>query len=188
MNPLEPDVFVAMNRFKVLPGKEEAFEKRWAARESSLEDMDGFLTFVMLRRDALNAEDGYNYSTLTVWRDPRGVRRVASLERELEGARERGRGEGDALGGTTVSGDVRGCLSASFREGRVSVRAVDATPPPLLRVVKKKHANPRVLAAPLPRIFPFCFKTKTLPRSWRKDAVSARRRHSHARADTRGAR
>ena len=69
VNPLEPDVFVAMNRFKVLPGKEEALEKRWAARESSLEDMDGFLTFVMLRRDALNAEDGYNYSTLTVWRD-----------------------------------------------------------------------------------------------------------------------
>ena len=55
--------------FKVLPGKEAAFEKRWSERESKLEGMDGFLTFLLLRRDALNAEDGYNYSTLTVWKD-----------------------------------------------------------------------------------------------------------------------
>lgn len=69
VNPLDADVFVAMNRFKVLPGKESAFEQRWSDRESKLEDMEGFLTFLMLRRDALNADDGYNYSTLTVWRD-----------------------------------------------------------------------------------------------------------------------
>lgn len=69
VNPLDTDVFVAMNRFKVLEGKEEAFENRWAARESTLKDMDGFLTFLLLRRDALKAEDGFNYSTLTVWRN-----------------------------------------------------------------------------------------------------------------------
>ena len=69
VNPLDTDVFVAMNRFKVLEGKEEAFEKRWAERESKLEEMDGFLTFLLLRRDALKAEDGFNYSTLTVWRN-----------------------------------------------------------------------------------------------------------------------
>ena len=69
VNPLDTDVFVAMNRFKVLPGKEAAFEARWAARDSQLKEMDGFLTFLLLRRDALNAEDGYNYSTLTVWKD-----------------------------------------------------------------------------------------------------------------------
>ena len=34
VNPLDTDVFVAMNRFKVLEGKEEAFENRWAARET----------------------------------------------------------------------------------------------------------------------------------------------------------
>ncbi len=69
VDPLDADVFVAMNRFKVLEGKEEAFEKRWAERESKLEGMDGFLTFLLLRRDALKAEDGFNYSTLTVWRN-----------------------------------------------------------------------------------------------------------------------
>ena len=31
--------------------------------------MDGFLTFLLLRRDALKAEDGFNYSTLTVWKN-----------------------------------------------------------------------------------------------------------------------
>jgi len=69
VNPLDTDVFVAMNRFKVLPGKQAPFEQRWAARESSLEKMDGFLTFLLMRRDALQAEDGYNYSTLTVWKN-----------------------------------------------------------------------------------------------------------------------
>tara|TARA_B110000977_G_scaffold192413_1_gene265860 strand:+ start:13551 stop:14534 length:984 start_codon:yes stop_codon:yes gene_type:complete len=69
VNPLDTDVFVAMNRFKVLEGKEESFENRWAERESKLEDMDGFLTFLLLRRDALKAEDGFNYSTLTVWKN-----------------------------------------------------------------------------------------------------------------------
>jgi|TARA_B110000977_G_scaffold129238_1_gene164823 heme-degrading monooxygenase HmoA len=56
VNPLNTDVFVAMNRFKVLPGKEAAFEMRWRARESRLTEMDGFLTFLLLRRDALKAE------------------------------------------------------------------------------------------------------------------------------------
>jgi heme-degrading monooxygenase HmoA len=65
--PLDSDVFAAMNRFKVLEGQEAAFEKRWAERESELKDMPGFVTFLMLRRDAVNPDDGYNYSTYTVW-------------------------------------------------------------------------------------------------------------------------
>ena len=66
-NPIDADIFAAMNRFKVIPGQEEAFEKRWAERESELKDMPGFVTFLMLRRDAVTPDDGYNYSTYTVW-------------------------------------------------------------------------------------------------------------------------
>ena len=33
--PLDTDVFVAMNRFKVIEGKEEAFERRWSEREQA---------------------------------------------------------------------------------------------------------------------------------------------------------
>jgi len=69
INPLNPDVFVAMNRFKVSEGKQEKFERRWSERESALSERDGFLTFLLLRRDALKTEDGYNYSTLTVWKN-----------------------------------------------------------------------------------------------------------------------
>lgn len=68
-NELNADVYVAMNRFKVFQGSEVAFEKRWSERESDLKECEGFQTFVLLRRDALNADDGFNYSTLTVWRD-----------------------------------------------------------------------------------------------------------------------
>jgi heme-degrading monooxygenase HmoA len=50
-----------MNRFKVIEGKEAAFEKRWAERESELKGTPGFVTFVFLRRDAVTADDGFNY-------------------------------------------------------------------------------------------------------------------------------
>ena len=66
-NPIDADVFVAMNRFKVRPGKEAALEKQWAERESELKEMPGFTTFLLLRRDAVTPDDGYNYSTYTVW-------------------------------------------------------------------------------------------------------------------------
>jgi len=66
-NPVEADCFVAMNRFKVFEGKEAAFEKRWADRESELKEYPGFVTFVFLRRDAVTPDDGFNYSTYTVW-------------------------------------------------------------------------------------------------------------------------
>ena len=31
--------------------------------------MDGFKSFFICRRDALKADDGYNYQSVTVWRD-----------------------------------------------------------------------------------------------------------------------
>ena len=66
-DPIESDLFAAMNRFKVKPGKEAEFEKQWASRESELKEFPGFTTFLLLRRDAVNPDDGYNYSTYTVW-------------------------------------------------------------------------------------------------------------------------
>ena len=78
--PLKSDVYVAMNRFKVFPGSEVAFEQRWSQRESDLQNCEGFQTFVLLRRDALQADDGYNYSTLTVWKDE------ASFQKWREGS------------------------------------------------------------------------------------------------------
>jgi heme-degrading monooxygenase HmoA len=88
-NPLKSDVYVAMNRFKVFPGSEVAFEQRWKERESDLENCEGFQTFVLLRRDALQADDGYNYSTLTVWKDE------ASFQKWREGSSKKAHAKAD---------------------------------------------------------------------------------------------
>ena len=87
--PLKSDVYVAMNRFKVFPGSEVAFEQRWSQRESDLQNCEGFQTFVLLRRDALQADDGYNYSTLTVWKDE------ASFQKWREGSSKKAHAKAD---------------------------------------------------------------------------------------------
>ena len=58
-------VFIAMNRFQVTKGSEEAFEKVWSSRESYLDRMKGFVEFHLLRGPA--AEDHTLYSSHTVW-------------------------------------------------------------------------------------------------------------------------
>ncbi len=42
-------MYLAMNRFKVTPGSEEAFEAVWRAREGRLDEMPGFVEFHLLR-------------------------------------------------------------------------------------------------------------------------------------------
>ena len=42
-------MFIAMNRFKVQKGSEEAFENIWRNRDSSLAEMEGFEQFLLLR-------------------------------------------------------------------------------------------------------------------------------------------
>lgn len=60
--------FVVQNQFKVRAGREAAFEKRWADRESRLGTLDGFRFFCMLRRvDDADAQDDTNYVSCTVW-------------------------------------------------------------------------------------------------------------------------
>jgi heme-degrading monooxygenase HmoA len=63
--------YVATNRFRVKPGREAAFEKRWADRQSSLGLLDGFRFFCMMRRTdgEQQPEDDINYISCTVWDD-----------------------------------------------------------------------------------------------------------------------
>ncbi|XRB13935.1 hypothetical protein RI054_07g37740 [Pseudoscourfieldia marina] len=70
-NTLDSDCFVAMNRFSVPVENCEAFEKRWASRDSKLEDCSGFRFFTLMRRDAPPgaADDSFNYVSTTVWKD-----------------------------------------------------------------------------------------------------------------------
>ena len=60
-------MFVAMNRFRIAPGAEAAFEEMWRTRDSLLKDVDGFLSFKLLKGPA--AEDHVLYVSHSMWRD-----------------------------------------------------------------------------------------------------------------------
>jgi heme-degrading monooxygenase HmoA len=42
-------MFIAMNRFRVKKGSEDAFEKVWLGRDSYLDSVPGFLEFHLLK-------------------------------------------------------------------------------------------------------------------------------------------
>ena len=58
-------MFIAMNRFRVKRGSEDAFEKVWLGRDSYLDSVPGFLEFHLLKGP--EAEDHTLYSSQTVW-------------------------------------------------------------------------------------------------------------------------
>ncbi len=58
-------MFVAMNRFSLLPGREAEFEAVWAGRDSHLAGVPGFVSFHLLKGSA--DENGTLYATHTVW-------------------------------------------------------------------------------------------------------------------------
>jgi heme-degrading monooxygenase HmoA len=44
-------MFIAMNQFKIVEGKESAFEEIWKTRETHLQGVPGFVRFALLRGD-----------------------------------------------------------------------------------------------------------------------------------------
>ncbi len=60
-------MYLAMNRFRVKVGFEEAFEEIWRSRDSKLLDFDGFVSFDLLKG---REEDGFVlYASHAIWRD-----------------------------------------------------------------------------------------------------------------------
>jgi heme-degrading monooxygenase HmoA len=60
-------MYIAMNRFRVRKGSEEAFESVWLNRESQLDTMPGFVEFHLLKGPA--ADDHTLYASHTVWQN-----------------------------------------------------------------------------------------------------------------------
>jgi heme-degrading monooxygenase HmoA len=58
-------MFIAMNRFHVKRGSEEAFEQVWLSRDSQLTKVPGFIEFHLLKGP--EHEDHTLYSSHTVW-------------------------------------------------------------------------------------------------------------------------
>ncbi len=59
-------MFIAMNRFKVVPGSEAEFERVWTTRDTRLGEVPGFEAFHLLRGP--ERDDHVLYSSHTLWR------------------------------------------------------------------------------------------------------------------------
>jgi heme-degrading monooxygenase HmoA len=58
-------MFLAMNRFRVMPGAEAEFEQVWKSRDSQLHTVPGFVEFHLLRGPA--KADHTLYASHTIW-------------------------------------------------------------------------------------------------------------------------
>jgi heme-degrading monooxygenase HmoA len=58
-------MFIAMNRFRVMPGAEAEFEELWLSRDSKLNTVPGFVEFRLLRGP--QKEDHTLYASHTIW-------------------------------------------------------------------------------------------------------------------------
>ena len=58
-------MYIAMNRFKIVEGKEKSFEDIWKNRNSYLDDAKGFVSFNLIRGDN---QEGYTlYASHSSW-------------------------------------------------------------------------------------------------------------------------
>jgi heme-degrading monooxygenase HmoA len=58
-------MFLTMNRFKVRPGQEAAFEAIWTGRDSHLPEVKGFVAFHLMKGPE---REGYRlYASHTLW-------------------------------------------------------------------------------------------------------------------------
>ena len=64
-------MFIAMNHFQVAPGKGPDFERVWRERESHLQDVPGFVQFVLLKSEAegeyISHSTWQDRATFTAW-------------------------------------------------------------------------------------------------------------------------
>jgi heme-degrading monooxygenase HmoA len=58
-------MFIAMNRFRITPGRESEFEEIWRQRDSQLDEVPGFRSFQLLRGP--QDEEACLYASHTVW-------------------------------------------------------------------------------------------------------------------------
>ena len=81
-------MFVAMNRFRVAPGSEDAFEDVWRNRRSRLEEMDGFVSFNLLR--GATGDTHTLYASHAIWKDEEAFRAWTKSEQFREAHRNAG--------------------------------------------------------------------------------------------------
>ena len=58
-------MYLAMNRFRITPGQESAFEQAWRERDSHLDGVPGFREFHLLRGPT--SEEATLFASHTLW-------------------------------------------------------------------------------------------------------------------------
>ncbi len=58
-------MFIAMNRFKIIPGKENEFEKIWKDRDTHLNNVPGFKEFNLVKGE--KNEEFSLYASHSIW-------------------------------------------------------------------------------------------------------------------------
>lgn len=89
-------MFIAMNRFRIMPGREAAFETVWRERDSRLADVPGFIEFHLLR--GASSESHTLYASHTIWKRRRDFEAWTRSEAFRHAHRQAGRTSGMYLG------------------------------------------------------------------------------------------
>ena len=58
-------MYIAMNRFKIVPGKEKEFEKVWRERDTHLSEVPGFKEFHLVKGE--KTDDFSLYASHSIW-------------------------------------------------------------------------------------------------------------------------
>lgn len=89
-------MFIAMNRFRIAPGREQDFENIWKGRQSYLDEVEGFREFHLLRGPG--DETATLYASHSVW-DSQAAFKAWTNSEAFQKAHARGRApEGTYLG------------------------------------------------------------------------------------------
>lgn len=59
-------MYIAMNRFKIVPGREKDFEKIWKERETHLDNVPGFIEFHLVK--GCKEETHTLYASHSTWK------------------------------------------------------------------------------------------------------------------------
>lgn len=89
-------MYLAMNRFKVLPGSEEDFEAVWRNRQTRLDEMEGFVRFNLLRGPT--TEEYTLYASHTIWESEAAFRAWTRSEQFRDAHRNAGQNKPLYLG------------------------------------------------------------------------------------------
>jgi heme-degrading monooxygenase HmoA len=95
-------MFIAMNRFRVVRGRQADFEKMWLSRDTHLSDVPGFVEFHLLKGP--DADDHTLYSSHSVWASKEDFEAWTKSEAFRKAHRQAAPAEGMYLGPPNFEG------------------------------------------------------------------------------------